>query len=160
VPEERSIVVKLPKTVEFPSVRLPFHVRARAGVLKPSNWFQLLRFSAVGVFGYVVNLGVFALCVHVLAIDYRLASVIAFVVSVVNNFWWNRHWTFDAKHEHPIFQGSRFFVVSLLAYGFTYIVLVTLVSDVGMLKVAAQAIAVAAATPFSFLGQKLWSFKA
>jgi putative flippase GtrA len=29
-----------------------------------------------------------------------------------------------------------------------------------VVKVMAQAIAVAAATPFSFLGQKLWSFKA
>jgi dolichol-phosphate mannosyltransferase len=160
MPEERSVAVELPKTVEFPTVRLPFHVRARAGMVKPANWFQLLRFSLVGVSGYLLNLGVFALCVHAFAIDYRLASAIAFVVSVVNNFWWNRHWTFDAKHEHPIFQGTRFFVVSLLAYGFTYIVLVTLVSDAGLVKVVAQAIAVAAATPLSFLGQKLWSFKA
>ena len=160
MPDERTIAVELPKTVEFPSVRLPFHVRARAGMLKPGNWFQLLRFSAVGISGYLLNLGVFALCVHLFAIDYRLASAIAFVVSVVNNFWWNRHWTFDAKHEHPIFQGTRFFIVSLVAYGFTYVVLVTLVSDVGLVKVAAQAIAVAAATPLSFLGQKLWSFRA
>jgi dolichol-phosphate mannosyltransferase len=152
--------VELPKTVELPAVRLPFHVRARAGMVKPANWFQLLRFSAVGVSGYLVNLGVFALCLHLMGIDYRLSSAIAFVVSVVNNFWWNRHWTFDAKHEHPIFQGTRFFVVSVLAYAFTYVVLVTLVSDVGLVKVVAQAIAVAAATPLSFLGQKLWSFKA
>src|SRR5437764_9896474 len=160
MPEERTIAVELPKTVELPSVRLPFHVRCRAGMVKPANWFQLLRFSAVGVSGYLVNLGVFALCLHLMGIDYRLSSAIAFVVSVVNNFWWNRHWTFDAKHEHPIFQGTRFFVVSVLAYAFTYVVLVTLVSDVGLVKVVAQAIAVAAATPFSFLGQKLWSFKA
>jgi putative flippase GtrA len=160
MPEERSVAVELPKTVEFPTVRLPFHVRARAGMVKPANWFQLLRFSVVGVSGYLLNLGIFALCVHAFGIDYRLSSAIAFVVSVGNNFWWNRHWTFDAKHEHPIFQGTRFFVVSLLAYGFTYVVLVTLVSDVGLVKVVAQAIAVAAATPLSFLGQKLWSFKA
>lgn len=154
------MAVELPKTVEIPTVRLPFHVRARAGVVKPANWFQLLRFVVVGVCGYLLNLGVFALCVHAFAIDYRLSSAIAFVVSVINNFWWNRHWTFDAKHEHPIFQGTRFFVVSLVAYGLTYVVLVTLVSDVGLTKVVAQAIAVACATPLSFLGQKLWSFKA
>ncbi len=160
MPEEMTSAVELPKTVEFPSVRLPFHVRARAEVVKPANWFQLLRFFVVGICGYLVNLGVFALCVHALAIDYRLSSAIAFVVSVMNNFWWNRHWTFDAKHEHPIFQGTRFFIVSLLAYGLSYIILVTLVSDFGLVKVLAQAIAVAAATPFSFLGQKFWSFKA
>jgi dolichol-phosphate mannosyltransferase len=57
-------------------------------------------------------------------------------------------------------QGPRFILVSLLTYGFTYIILVTLVSDVGLAKLPAQAIAVAASTPLSFLGQKLWTYRA
>jgi len=148
-------------TMEFaPAVELPFRVRVRHGVRRPQNWLQLVRFAAVGASGYVVNLAVFAASVHLLAIDYRVSAVIAFVVSVVNNFWWNRHWTFDAKHDHPIFQGARFFTVSLVAFGFTYVVLVSLVSGAGMSKVIAQAIAIVAGTPLSFLGQKLWSFRA
>ena len=127
---------------------------------KPKNWLQLIRFVTVGASGYVVNLGVFALCVHVLGIDYRIAAPIAFVVSVINNFWLNRHWTFDARHEHPMHQGVRFFAVSLVTFGFTYIVLVALVSGAGVSKVVAQAIAIVAGTPLSFIGQKLWSFKA
>jgi len=119
-----------------------------------------MRFAAVGASGYVVNLVVFAACVHLFAIDYRLSAVIAFVVSVANNFWWNRHWTFDAKHHHAVDQAARFFAVSILAFGFTYVVLVGLVSSTGMEKVFAQAIAIAAGTPLSFLGQKLWSFRA
>jgi len=141
------------------TVELPFRARVRHGVRKPHNWLQLVRFVTVGASGYVVNLGVFAGCVHVLKIDYRLASVIAFVVAVINNFWLNRHWTFDARHEHPAFQAVRFFAVSLLAYAFSYVVLVTLVSGAGVSKVVAQAIAIVAATPLSFLGQKLWSFR-
>jgi dolichol-phosphate mannosyltransferase len=50
--------------------------------------------------------------------------------------------------------------VSLVAFGFTYVVLVALVSSAGLPKVVAQAIAIVAGTPLSFLGQKLWSFKA
>jgi putative flippase GtrA len=142
------------------TAELPFSVRVRHGVRQPHNWLQLIRFAAVGLSGYIVNLAVFAACVHLLAIDYRIAFVIAFVISVANNFWWNRHWTFDAKHEHPIFQGTRFFAVSALAQGFAYVVLVALVDGPGLAKVVAQAIAIAAATPLSFLGQKLWSFRA
>jgi putative flippase GtrA len=142
------------------TAELPFSVRVRHGVRQPHNWLQLIRFAAVGLSGYIVNLAVFAACVHLLAIDYRIAFVIAFVISVTNNFWWNRHWTFDAKHEHPIFQGTRFFAVSALAQGFAYVVLVALVDGPGLAKVVAQAIAIAAATPLSFLGQKLWSFRA
>jgi putative flippase GtrA len=141
------------------TVELPFRVRLRLGVRRTHNWLQLLRFAAVGASGYLVNLAVFAACVHLFSIDYRVSSAIAFVVSVVNNFWFNRHWTFSAKEAHPMHQGLKFFAVSLVAYGFTYVVLVALVDGTGMMKVLAQAIAVAAAMPLSFIGQKLWSFK-
>jgi dolichol-phosphate mannosyltransferase len=132
----------------------------RDGVRQGHNWLQLMRFAAVGAIGYALNLAVFAACVHGLAIDYRLAFVLAFVISVVNNFWWNRHWTFDAKHEHPIFQGTRFLAVSVLSQAFAYAMLVALVNGPGLAKVVAQAVAVATATPLSFVGQKLWSFRA
>jgi len=144
-------------------VELALHLRVRHGVRKPHNWLQLVRFGAVGATGYAVNLGVFALCVHVFGIDYRVSAVIAWIVSVLNNFWFNRHWTFGAhgaKEAHPLRQGMRFFAVSLVAFGFTYGVLVALVSGAGTTKVLAQAIAIAAGTPLNFVGQKLWSFKA
>jgi putative flippase GtrA len=155
-----STTVEMSSTVDFPTVEIPFRARVRDGVRQTHNWIQLVRFAAVGASGYVVNLAVFAVCVHVLSIDYRVASVIAFLVSVTNNFWWNRHWTFDAKQHHPAQQGVRFFTVSLVAFGLTYVVLVALVSGTSMSKVIAQAIAIAAGTPLSFIGQKLWSFKA
>jgi putative flippase GtrA len=142
------------------TVSLPFSHRVRHGVRRGHNWLQLVRFAAVGASGYIVNLAVFAACVHVLAIDYKLAAVAAFLVSVVSNFWWNRHWTFAAKQDRPIQQGARFFAVSLVAFGFTYVVLVSLVDGAGVAKVFAQAIAIAAGTPLSFVGQKLWSFRA
>jgi putative flippase GtrA len=148
---------ELTHTVEL---ELPFHVRIRAGVRQPDNWLQLIRFVTVGASGYVVNLAVYAAGVHLLGLDYRISAVIAWVVSVLNNFWLNRHWTFDAKHEHPIFQGARFFAVSLIAFGFSYAVLIGLVDGMGMNKLLAQAIAIVAGTPLSFLGQKLWSFRA
>ena len=152
------------------TVPLPAHVRPRQatgnpllrvrhGLRQTHNWLQLARFGAVGATGYVVNLLVFAVCVHVLAIDYHLSAVIAWAVSVLNNFLLNRHWTFDAKQDHPVLQAVRFFTISLVAFGFTYATLVLLV-DAGMVKVLAQAIAIIAGMPLSFVGQKLWSFRA
>jgi putative flippase GtrA len=167
MPEELTSTVELP-AVELPSVelpsagelRVPLHLRVRHGVRKTHNWKQLIRFVTVGASGYIVNLAVFTVCVSVAGIDYRLGSVIAFIVSVINNFWLNRHWTFDARDEHPMFQGVRFFAVSLLAYGVQLLVLIGLVEVAGLSKVISQAIAIVTATPLSFLGQKLWSFKA
>jgi putative flippase GtrA len=142
------------------TVALPLHRRVRAGMRYASNWFQLVRFALVGASGYVVNLAVFALAVHVAGIDYRIAAVIAFLVSVANNFWWNRHWTFDARGGHAGFQAARFLTVSVGAFLFSYLVLLALVEGAGLPEVLAQATAIVAATPLSFLGQKLWSFRA
>lgn len=141
------------------AIALPLHRRVRHGMRHPANWFQFVRFGVVGASGYVVNLAVFALAVHPLGIHYRLAAVLAFLVSVTNNFWWNRHWTFGARDGHAGFQAARFFVVSGLAFLFSLLSLVLLVEVAGLPKVLAQALAIVAATPLSFLGQKLWSFR-
>jgi putative flippase GtrA len=160
---------EMTSTIEFPQVPLRSrvrhnvrntHGRVLAGVRHPGNWMQLIRFGAVGASGFAVNIIVFAICVHLIGIDFRLASVFAYLVSVMSNFWLNRHWTFSAKADHPARQAIKFFAVSLVAYGFSYVILVSLVDSTGMEKVFAQAIAVLASMPLSFIGQKLWSFKA
>jgi putative flippase GtrA len=144
---------------EASTVALPLHRRVRHGLRHPANWFQLVRFALVGASGYVVNLAVFTAAVHVLDIDYKIAAVIAFLISVANNFWWNRHWTFDARDGHAGFQAARFLTVSVVAFLFSYGMLLLLVEQAGLPKVLAQAIAIVTATPLSFLGQKLWSFR-
>lgn len=144
---------------EATAVALPLHRRVRHGLRHPHNWLQFVRFGVVGASGYVVNLAIFALAVHALAIDYRVAAVLAFLVSVGNNFWWNRRWTFAAHDGHAGFQAARFLVVSVGAFLVSYLVLLLLVESAGLPKVAAQAAAILAATPFAFLGQKLWSFR-
>jgi dolichol-phosphate mannosyltransferase len=131
--------------------------RIGRGTLKPGNWLQLFQFGLVGASGYIVNLAVFAVVVGPLGIHHIPAAIIAFCVAVMNNFWWNRHWTFDAKQGHAGFQAARFFTVSVLALVINLIVLEILVRG-GMGDLPAQAIAVAVAMPFNFVGNKLWTF--
>lgn len=135
--------------------------RARMGLAlrTPGNWRQLVRFAAVGASGYAVNLLVFKLLVHGAAVSYPLAAVAAFCVALVNNFLWNRVWTFRAGDGHAGFQAARFVVVSLTAFGVQFALLLGLVEVAGMDKIAAQAIAIACAMPLNFLGNKLWSFR-
>jgi putative flippase GtrA len=132
--------------------------RIGRGTLKPGNWLQLFQFGLVGASGYLINLAVFAIINGPLDIHYIAAAIIAFCVAVTNNFWWNRHWTFDdAKHGHAGFQAARFFTVSALALVVNLIALKLLVGG-GMSELPAQAIAVAIAMPFNFIGNKLWTF--
>lgn len=131
--------------------------RIGRGTLKPGNWIQLLQFGLVGASGYVVNLAIFAILVGPLNVHHIGAAILAFGVAVLNNFWWNRHWTFDAKHGHAGFQAARFFTVSVLALVINLVALELLVRG-GMGDLPAQAIAVAIAMPFNFIGNKLWTF--
>jgi putative flippase GtrA len=133
--------------------------RVGRGLRKPANWVQLMKFSMVGATGYVVNLSVFTALVKLGGIHYIPAAILAFCVAVTNNFLLNRHWTFRARDGHAGFQAARFLTVSVIALAFNLIVLEVLVSAAGFEKVGAQAIAILAATPLNFVGNKLWSFR-
>jgi putative flippase GtrA len=144
---------------EASAVELRPHARVLDGMRRPANWLQLVRFAFVGGVGFLVNLAVYTLAVHAAGLDYRFASVVAWLVAVLNNFVLNRHWTFDAGDGRAHAQAIRFFLVSLLAEAFSLALLTLLVQSAGFAKVPAQALAVAASMPLNFIGNKLWSFR-
>lgn len=135
--------------------------RIHLGTRKPGNWLQLFHFVVVGGSGYVVNLIVFTLLTGGADLNHLLAAVGAFVVAVTNNFLLNRHWTFrrqGSTDSHAGFQAARFLTVSTVGLGVNLIVLALLVDAAGLAELPSQAIAVAAATPVNFIGNKLWTF--
>jgi putative flippase GtrA len=132
--------------------------RIGAGTRRPHNWLQLFKFGLVGGSGYVVNLAVFAVLVEGAGIHHVLGAIGAFCVAFSNNFYWNRHWTFRASEGHAGFQAARFFTVSTAALGVNLIVLQLLIDSAGLAELPSQAIAVATAMPFNFVGNKLWTF--
>lgn len=135
-----------------------FAYRLGAAARQPANWVQLLKFGLVGGSGYLVNLAVFALLAASLNLDPALAAVGAFSVAVTNNFLWNRHWTFGRGDGPAHFQAARFFTVSVASLGLNLVVLQLLLATTGLGEVPAQAIAVAVAMPFNFVGNRLWTF--
>ena len=106
--------------------------RVRRALRPRRNWLQLIRFGAVGASGYAVNLAVFTAAVHGAGFGYGAAAVMAFIVALANNFFWNRAWTFKAGDGHAGFQAARFVVVSLAAFGFNLLLLFALVEVAGV----------------------------
>jgi dolichol-phosphate mannosyltransferase len=135
-----------------------FAYRLSAAARRPASWWQLLKFGLVGGSGYVVNLAVFALLSGELGVHHVPAALGAFCVAVSSNFLWNRHWTFAAADGHAGFQAARFFAVSVGALLINLVALEALLLSTTLGALAAQAIAVAIAMPFNFLGNKLWTF--
>lgn len=139
-----------------PAIELAY--RIGRGARHPANWLQLLKFGLVGGSGYLINLLVFALLAGYFDLHHIVAAIGAFAVAVTNNFLWNRHWTFDARDGVAHFQAVRFFAVSLGALVLNLVVLELLLSAGLVGELPAQAIAVAAAMPFNFIGNRLWTF--
>ncbi|HEU4393392.1 MAG TPA: GtrA family protein [Solirubrobacterales bacterium] len=135
-----------------------FAYRLGAAARRPASWWQLVKFGIVGGSGYLINLAVFALLSGNLGVHHAFAAVGAFGVAVTNNFLWNRYWTFGPGDGPAGFQAARFFAVSLASLGLNLAVLELLVAGGGVGELTAQAIAVAVAMPFNFLGNKLWTF--
>jgi putative flippase GtrA len=134
--------------------------RSRAGraLSAPRNWVQLAKFSAVGASGYVINLVVYTALLRGAGFHYAAAATCSFLVAVTNNYIWNRLWTFRDQRGHVGWQGLRFLIVALVAYGANLALLSGLIA-LGVDKVLAQAIAVGLVTPLNFIGNKLWSFR-
>jgi len=117
---------------------------------------QFLRFCAVGASGYAVNLAVYAALLAA-GLHYLAAAAIAFIVAAGSNYAWNRTWTFRTSHAPVLGQGARALVVSALSLGANQLFLVIFVAA-GAGELAAQAVAIVLATPFSFAANKLWAF--
>jgi dolichol-phosphate mannosyltransferase len=135
-----------------------FADRVGAAARRPASWWQLLKFGVVGGSGYLINLAVFAILAGNLDLHHTVAAIGAFCVAVTSNFLWNRYWTFGPGNGSAGFQAARFFAVSVAALGLNLVVLELLLAGGGIGELTAQAIAVAVAMPFNFLGNKLWTF--
>jgi len=132
--------------------------RIGAAARRPASWWQLLKFGIVGGSGYLINLAVFAALAGALDVHHIVAAIGAFCVAVSSNFLWNRYWTFGPGEGPAHFQAVRFFAVSVAALALNLVVLEALLARGGIGELTAQAIAVAVAMPFNFLGNKLWTF--
>lgn len=81
----------------------------------PRERTRFLRFAVVGVFGAIVDFGTFNLLAGPLRVPAVLASVISFIAAVVNNFLWNRYWTYpDSRSKALVRQLSEFTVISMI----------------------------------------------
>jgi putative flippase GtrA len=119
---------------------------------------QFMRFAIVGGLGYLLNVGSFALLVHVAGLPIAVAASIAFLAAVTNNFLMNRRWTFGIRHGAGRGRHAWRFLAVAVALFLVALGLLSLMVWAGVAKVPAQAISILAVAPLSFLGNRYWAF--
>ena len=86
--------------------------------LAKTNRKEFKRFSkflVVGVTGFIVDFGIFNLLLRALNFPPVLAQAVSFTLAAINNFTWNRYWTYPDSRSKPLLrQFGMFFVLSVI----------------------------------------------
>ena len=136
------------------------------------KWNAFLQFVKFGIIGvsntivsyvaYVAFLLLFQKGKILVGIDYLVAQFIAFLLSVLWSFYWNRKYVFKANHEQVPWPQAL--LKTYLSYAFTGIFLNSVLSILwvqylGVPKLIAPIANLLLSVPINFLLNKFWAFK-
>ena len=122
---------------------------------------QFIKFGIVGLSNTLISYVVYIAGVR-LGMHYLLASVLGFVISVLNSFYWNNKYVFGkGKEGRNLLQTL---LKTFLAYAFTGLVLanILLYVWVDVLEISeylGPLINLAVTVPLNFVINKLWAFR-
>lgn len=120
---------------------------------------QFVKFGIVGVFNTLISLVVYY-CFIAIATDlYLIGSIVGFVVSVLNSYYWNNRYVFrDVDRNHV-----KALAKTYLSYGFTggvsIVLLIFLVEVVNVSEVLAPIVNLAITIPLNFILNKYWAYR-
>ena len=122
---------------------------------------QFLRFGLVGISGVAVNLTAFSVCLAAGA-DYQTAAIVAFLLAVSHNFYWNARWTFRLLAMAKRSLLSRYACFVLISAGCLFLnlrFLTILIEAWALSPLLAQVGAVLAVGAINFWLQSVLTFK-
>lgn len=139
------------------------------------NWKFFIKYSIVGATGTVLDVGGFGMLIAYTALGENLitrgfAASISFTAAVINNFTWNRLWTFRDRRSHIKTLFLKFLIVSIgglilnviLLTGFSIVFasLLGIPSDnlPVIFSIAAKLSAAALVLFYNFLMNRYWTF--
>lgn len=125
---------------------------------------RFITFTMVGVSGIVVNQAILYYAHESLMVPLAIASLMAIQIAIINNFIWNRKFTWTDRPMHgmqAIFTGLlRFTLVSWIAGGINWVVLLALTRFLGIHYMFANLIAILIASILNYFLNDLWTFRA
>ncbi len=124
---------------------------------------RFLRFTFVGVSGIIVNNAILYYAREHLFVPIAIASLVAIQIAIFNNFFWNRRFTWIDREMNG-FQAIRtgllkFTMVSWVAGGLNWIILMLLTHYAGLYYILANLIAILMASILNYFLNDLWTFR-
>ncbi|MFP5438696.1 MAG: GtrA family protein [Bacteroidia bacterium] len=80
------------------------------------TFFQFIKFGLIGTTGLTLDFSITWFCKEKLKINKYVANGLGFTVAVVNNYFLNKHFTFEDTNTHIGEQFTRFAMVSIIGF--------------------------------------------
>lgn len=126
------------------------------------KWCQFVQFAMVGVSNTIISYTVYALLV-LASINYLIANIIGFLVSVLNAYYWNNRYVFKGQEgETRVWWktlAKTFFAYAGTGLVLANILLFILVKALSVHEMLAPILILFVTTPINFLANKLWAYK-
>jgi dolichyl-phosphate beta-glucosyltransferase len=117
------------------------------------------KYSVVGVSGTVLDLAVLFALVESAHLDVLFAATISFLAAVINNYTWNKLWTFKDKSKNIRKQFIKFLIVSIIGLLLTILFMYLFVNLLSVWYMFAKALTSVVVLTWNFLGNKYWTFQ-
>jgi putative flippase GtrA len=120
------------------------------------------RFALVGLSGTLVDLILLGM-LKMLGWATILANIVSYSVGIINNFWWNRHWTFASNNPDWLPQFLRFGAISLSALVINTLIVAVTEAPLNDLwqshgYVLAKGVATMVGFAWNFSLNRIWTF--
>ena len=124
---------------------------------------QLARYSLVGGFAFIVDFGLFALCLYTFGWHYLLANLMGLTAGLTLNYALSIRWVFsDCKRrleKRKLAEFSVFAIVGIIGVGINELLMLLLVDFFCIQEMASKMIAAIIVLLWNFCGRKLILFK-
>lgn len=116
------------------------------------------KYTLVGSMGLILDMASLFVFVEYVHMHVLIASALAFMISVINNFIFHKYWTFKDKSHHFKKQFVSFFVISIINLGITVFCMYIFVDVFGIWYMISKLITATIVLIWSYTANKIWTF--
>ncbi|MBJ8055753.1 GtrA family protein [Bacillus cereus] len=117
---------------------------------------KFLKFSLIGILNTLITIISYIALVKV-GINYLTANCFAYLIGVINSYYWNKNWVFEFKNKE-ISLFLNFLTVNIIVLTFNTINLFILVDKLFINKFISQLFSISVGMIMNFFLNKLWTF--
>jgi len=120
---------------------------------------NFIKYTLVGTTGLILDMIILYCLVEFLHMPVVPASAISFFVSMVNNFFLHKYWTFRDLSHHFERQFISFFVIAIANLGITVVCMYFFSDLLKIWYMIAKVITSIIVLIFSYTMNRMWTFK-